>query len=568
MDHIHKIGNAQNLLLNLLVRETGNWYFLEVVPRYDDTLADYMRSIVQKGFLRFDLPSVQSVIYFPLVYRSLTGMHIFGDKPVIRDLNTGSLSPLGSDKAISQLVSESFPGHAADNTDSLLEGLEARYTISVANALEKLLPDVGIKPSGGGTPQKSDATKRLVPAHELFSEHGDSNALVGLLEAITSCASGDGQSAGTAAIEWVKRYSILLIAESVSNYVSEDRTPSISLQHTEVGLDSSGYPVEISFGKGYPFILHRRLPEGFDRSKLEQHLLYQLLNLHLFPLVRAVGVLGLASEENALDHITDVFDGFHKQFQQELSFFGNVQTKVPAFLSDLLDTASEYTHRQVHVHNHTLNKAYYAHGLIKPAPGEMVHKRYFNGGTHEIGIRGFDIEKDLEVLHEWVNLEYAKKFWEMDGPVQGLEEHYIKHMGVDYSHPYIGTLNGEPIFTLELYWAIKDEVGKYYPFHPGDYGFHMLIAPAKQRIPNFSYYALTMCMEHFFSFGQVHRMIGEASVEHMGTHNLITKVGCEFDKALVLPYKTSNLTFLTREMYHEAAKEVLENSRTEILVNI
>lgn len=568
MKHIQKIKDSQNLLLNLLVRESTNWYFLDINPRYDDLLSKYMDSVLSHGFLRFYLSKSETSLYFPLAYRSLTGMHMFGDRPMLRYTDVGSLSQLTVQEAISKLVEELFPAYNTYGLDKLLEDLEDKYATGVSRALEKLVPEKFIKPLSSQKKKNENNIRSYLPSKDLFNEYGNNYSLSKLLKAINNFAASNGKPTDAASIEWVKKYSILLISKTITNFVSEKRTVSVSLQNTIIVLDESSLPVDIFFREGCPSVKNNQLPTGLDISKLEEHLLSQLLDLHLFPLLRAVGLLGLASEKEILDQITEVFESFHKQLIQELSFFHNMHTKVPLFLSDLMDMVSEYSYQKAHIYNHMLRKAYYSHELMKPKPGEVVHKRYFDACTAEIGIRGFDINTDLEILHKWVNLEYAKKFWEMDGPIQKLEEAYIKHLGVDYSHPYIGTLNGEPTFTLELYWAIKDEVGKYYPFHPGDYGFHMLIAPAKQRIPNFSYYALTMCMEHFFSFKQVHRMIGEASVEHTGTHNLITKVGCEFDKALVLPYKTSNLTFLTREMYHCAVKDVLDSSRTEIRVNI
>jgi len=561
------MDNARNLFLNLLARETNGWCFFDVVPHYDENLAEYMRSVGQRVFLRFDLPTSRSVVYFPIRYRSLVGMHVFGDKPALREDGTKSITPIVSEKAVFLLISEYFSIHDLDTSDAFLKNVEVKYAVSVSRALDRLLPVACIKQMPAGIQSDNKFAKRYLPIGGLFDEHVDRTSLMKLLNVVSSYATDYGHPVHDAAIEWIKQYSRFLVATSVSNYVSEGKALSVSLQNSLVGLDDSGRPVDFAFDKGCPYVALLQLPAGHDRSKLEQHLLCQLLSQHLFPLVRAFGVLELIFETEALSEITSVFEEFRERFPQKLSFFENAHIKVPTFLSDWMETDSEHVYSQTHVHNHLINKRYYASDLIRPTFGNVLHKRCFEKGAFEIGIRAFDLEKDLEIIHEWVNQEYAKKFWEMDGPIQDLEEAYIKHLGTDYSHPYLGMLNGKPIFTLELYWAIKDEVGKYYPFCPGDYGFHLLIAPAKQRIPNFSRYALITCMEYFFSFGQVDRIIGEASVENEASHNLIAKVGCEFDKALVLPYKTANLTFLTRDMFHRAVKDVLDCSYAEPLPN-
>lgn len=569
MDHLQKIDTANNLLLNLLVRETENWYFFDIIPRYDEALARYMQSFSSKGFLRFELPSLSRILYFPIVYRSLSSMHHFGDYPAYRIKQTEELVPIPYQEAILLLLKEEYTTCVDQEICQVLNTLNTNYNEAVKTVAINLIPTSFLADS----PHESSNAKlmgtKVIAAEALINEYGNCENLGNLLALITGYASTIGQAANTVIMDWTKQYCDCLLRLTLECYSTRNSIVLPNLQSIEVVLDEKHAPTMMRFVSDSPVILHKELPETYNHEKIEQLLNTHLLTHHIFPLLRAFGLLGLAKEEQLLHGLAETFTEFKNKYGSKANFLSQIRTHVKAFLPELLHLPpAEFAWRELHIHNHSINKQFYAKKLIKPDPGEMVHTRYFNGGSVEIGIRGFDITTDLEIIHEWVNQDYAKKFWEMDGPIQQLEEAYIKHLGVDYSHPYIGTLNGEPIFTLELYWATKDEVGKYYPFHPGDYGFHMLIAPAKQRIPNFSYYALTMCMEHFFTFSQVHRIIGEASVEHMGTHNLITKVGCAFDQALVLPYKTANLTFLTREMYLEAVKDVLERSRTEILVNI
>lgn len=560
------VPEAYNLLFNLVIREHKDWYYINTRPRYDPPLADYMLHTGCEDFVRFETPA--GAIYLPLVYKSLTGMHLFGSLAAI---STGSkqLSALDYTDAAFRILQQYFSAIAVEDITVIMQTIKNRY--------ETLLTDTaGIIPESVCVPQadvysglnRSSGHIPIWPLNTLINEYAAEPGLKNFQSLLSYLAVQDGGEPGVVALKWLRQYFSLLVDTILATYASAAPLPIPDLLFTEVEHDEQGNPVKIYFKAGTPLISLSELPGTYNIQKLHRFLQSHLLQHHIFPLIRAIGLLGICTEtvltENISLTIASCLDKLNIQADWLFAVRMQVKTYLPAIFNQ---TDQEYTSRYIQVYNPLLDHKYYAPQLIKPEQGAKVHQRYFEGGTLEIGLRAFNMDTDIEILHEWVNQEYAKKFWEMDGPIEELEAAYMKHMGVDYSHPYIGTLNGEPIFTLELYWAIKDEVGKYYNFHPGDYGFHMLIAPARQRIPNFSYYALTMCIEHFFAQPQVHRMIGEASVAHKGTHNLITKVGCEFDKALVLPYKTSNLTFLTRGMYQEEVQEVLDHSRTEIIVN-
>lgn len=570
----HDKNNQINLLLNLILREYNHWYYFDLLPKYDEDLAAYMQSGAENTFIKISLQQAGSVLYYPLTYHSLTGFHLFGPAPAWRKEGTDVLTVITPEVALNHLIREIYPDLSKPALQRKLEDLGTAYEHSLSRELEQYVPQEYLIPAEANealTRWQEKAPNDDFHASDLFfNEFGDQDACSLLQGAILSFSRGKEIGTEKAAGQWAQRYMYQLLKSTLDLYLKEGVLLSPTYLHTGLCLDDDGLPEQIVFPGTQQTLNLALLPENFNREKLNTFLAAHLLAHHLYPLIRAIGMIGFLSEERLLEYLNEELNHVKKEHAGKADFLDAVRLKVRASLPQLLEKKEEeeYTERYLHVHNHVINTRYYVPELIKPGAGEVVHKRYFNNGELEIAIRGFNPETDIEILHEWVNMDYTKKFWEMDGPIKDLEEAYIKHLGVDYSHPYIGTLNGEPIFTLELYWAIKDEVGKYYPFHPGDYGFHMLIAPAERRIPNFSYYALTMCMEHFFSFDKLHRMIGEASAAHMGTHNLITKVGCEFNKALVLPYKTSNLTFCLREQFQEAVKDVLERSCTNIYVNI
>lgn len=553
------IDKKYSLLLNLLLRETKTWYFFDIPPKYDSKLLSFMLEVSSDcGYIRYEL-SKNNIIYFPLVYRSLVGMHIFNARVAVRKSDEDNISLVNYEDVLQSIIKETF-SISKGKFNTVIPNIEKLYFEFQEKSFQQFVAEKSISDL---SLSKVKYFPNIFLSKELFTEYKTAKELSLLSNIISSFAEKSNLTESEASLKWVSNYTNVLFESSLELFTNKGFLVNSSLYYTTVYCNEEMLPSAMCFNEGTPNVLVKEL-SNVSLSNLTNNFKSQLICHHIYALIRCVGILKFSKEKELLDVVTEaVYKFSYYNTNNELVSFENVHNEVVSYLPLIFEIETNCSLKQVHIHNYLNNKKYYSHDLIKPNPREVVHKRYFNEGTMEIAIRGFDINTDLETLHEWVNLEYTKKFWEMDGPIEELEREYIKHLGVDYSHPYIGTLDGEPIFTLELYWAVKDIVGKYYPFHPGDYGFHMLIAPAKKRIPNFSYYALTMCMEHFFSYSQVHRMIGEASSEHMGTHNLITKVGCEFDKALVLPYKTSNLTFLTREMYYDAVKDALDESTKE-----
>lgn len=66
MDDAYCLSSSNTLLLNLLMREYNNWYFFNIIPKYDDNLNCFMRSCTDSEFLRFDLKQSNKILYFSI----------------------------------------------------------------------------------------------------------------------------------------------------------------------------------------------------------------------------------------------------------------------------------------------------------------------------------------------------------------------------------------------------------------------------------------------------------------------------------------------------------------------
>ena len=97
-------------------------------------------------------------------------------------------------------------------------------------------------------------------------------------------------------------------------------------------------------------------------------------------------------------------------------------------------------------------------------------------------LRPADQVRDLDLVHGWMNDPETAAFWELEGPRERTEQHLSEQAALDYSWPYVGLLDGEPMSYWEFYRADLDPLltGRY-PARPHDAGVHVLIGPARFR---------------------------------------------------------------------------------------
>ncbi len=90
-------------------------------------------------------------------------------------------------------------------------------------------------------------------------------------------------------------------------------------------------------------------------------------------------------------------------------------------------------------------------------------------------------DRDLPLIHRWMNDPDVARYWELDGPLARTAEHLHTRLELPHTRPLLARLSGRPIGYWELYQAADDELAAHYPAHPADLGVHLLIGEADCR---------------------------------------------------------------------------------------
>lgn len=103
------------------------------------------------------------------------------------------------------------------------------------------------------------------------------------------------------------------------------------------------------------------------------------------------------------------------------------------------------------------------------------------GLSGEFGLRPLDVDRDLDLLHGWMNDPEVAQYWRMPWPREQIETYLHKQCDATNSDPYVGEVDGTPISYWELYRADLDALAQHYPARPHDVGVHLLLGPAECR---------------------------------------------------------------------------------------
>ncbi|MGV0633104.1 GNAT family N-acetyltransferase [Mycolicibacillus trivialis] len=99
----------------------------------------------------------------------------------------------------------------------------------------------------------------------------------------------------------------------------------------------------------------------------------------------------------------------------------------------------------------------------------------------EFSLRPLDIDRDLDLIHGWMNDPDVAEFWRKAWPREHIAAYLRDQQQSSHSAAYVGELSGAPMSYWELYRADLDPLAEYYPACAHDAGVHLLIGPTHCR---------------------------------------------------------------------------------------
>ncbi len=184
---------------------------------------------------------------------------------------------------------------------------------------------------------------------------------------------------------------------------------------------------------------------------------------------------------------------------------------------------------------------------VAPALRPAVHEQKVEGfGT--VRLVPVDPATDAGLLHGWVTEERAR-FWGMaDHTREQVREIYEFVDSLPTHHAYLALRDGVPAALFQTYEPDADPVGACYDVQPGDFGIHLLIAPAEGdgAVKGYTEALLTAFIAYVFSDPAHLRVVVEPDARNEKALARMVRVGFELGPEIEKPEKTARLAFLTR----------------------
>ncbi len=174
----------------------------------------------------------------------------------------------------------------------------------------------------------------------------------------------------------------------------------------------------------------------------------------------------------------------------------------------------------------------------------------------EIGIFSlveYNNEEDAEIIHPWVNMEYAK-FWMLNNStLEKVKSEYKTIMAPIGTKVYLGYLDNSPMFLTEIYDPACEEIAEHYLCKPGDFGMHILVAPAKKYIPKFTQCVFKVLLNFLFQYRGAKRVIVEPDVANFKIHKLNEQAGFKvFKDSVKLSNKVVRIEICEVDDFHQS----------------
>jgi RimJ/RimL family protein N-acetyltransferase len=185
----------------------------------------------------------------------------------------------------------------------------------------------------------------------------------------------------------------------------------------------------------------------------------------------------------------------------------------------------------------------------------FIKPLYYPGGIlftqGELAFRSFNLETDLDLIYQWVNMDYTLKYWQLDGSRERVLDLYYNIQRNSHGHSFIGLLNGRPVCQFDVYRVLADEIRQFVTADENDCGFHLLMGPNEKPIPGLSLALIHAMLSYYFSFSAAERMYAEPDISNQRSNLLLQRTGFRFIQSIQMSYKIAHLYCLTKQAFYD-----------------
>jgi acetyl CoA:N6-hydroxylysine acetyl transferase len=178
---------------------------------------------------------------------------------------------------------------------------------------------------------------------------------------------------------------------------------------------------------------------------------------------------------------------------------------------------------------------------------DLRHVRNEQAFSGEFSLRRLDLDRDLALVHAWMNDPEVARFWKKPWPRDRIASYLRRQERSRHSTPYVGELDRVPMSYWELYRADLDPLAEHYAAREYDTGVHLLVGPAEYRGRGLAAGLLrVVCGWQLDSDPRATRVVAEPDVDNVRSIRAFERAGFRRGTDLELPNKRAALMIRDR----------------------
>jgi RimJ/RimL family protein N-acetyltransferase len=190
------------------------------------------------------------------------------------------------------------------------------------------------------------------------------------------------------------------------------------------------------------------------------------------------------------------------------------------------------------------------HPRRSPKPVGKVYARFIPWLAEVISFRVANLDKDLHLLHRWMNDPRVDAFWDEAGDLDKHRRYLSGILADPHMLPLIGCFDDEPFGYFELYWAKENRIAPFYDADDYDRGWHVVVGEDAYRGRRYISAWLPSLMHYMFLDDcRTQRIVGEPAAAHSQQIRNLDVSGFSKIKNFDFPHKRATLVMLLRERF-------------------
>jgi RimJ/RimL family protein N-acetyltransferase len=190
------------------------------------------------------------------------------------------------------------------------------------------------------------------------------------------------------------------------------------------------------------------------------------------------------------------------------------------------------------------------HPRRPPKPVGTVYARFIPWLSDVISFRVVDVERDLPLVHRWLNDPRVDVFWNEAGDLDRHRQYLSRILSDPHMLPLIGCFGEQPFGYFELYWAKENRIAPFYDAADYDRGWHVIVGEDAYRGRRFITAWLPSLMHYMFLDDcRTERIVGEPAAAHSQQLRNLELSGFSRIKNFDFPHKRATLVMLLRERF-------------------